>query len=310
METTDNRSALPSDHAERMARARLSLAGLSVGDALGERFFYKSDVGSLIARRAIPRPPWQWTDDTAMALSIVEVLDRHGHIVPGVLAERFAARYQREPGRGYGPTAMEILEEIGSGVPWDIASRGAFRGEGSMGNGGAMRAGPVGAYFADDMAAVAENARLSAAVTHAHPEGQAGAIAVAVAAAQGWRLRTGLSSGKPQGILEAALEHTPEGPTRKGIRYAMETRAAETVEAAVEMLGNGSRIISHDTVPFALWCAARHLNDYQAAFWTAASALGDIDTNCAIVGSIVAMYVGPEGIPTEWIESRETLDGL
>lgn len=310
METADNRSALPSDHAERMARARLSLAGLSVGDALGERFFYKSDVASLVARRAIPRPPWQWTDDTAMALSIVEVLDRRGHILPDLLAERFTARYQREPDRGYGPTAMEVLEEIGSGVPWDIASRGAFRGEGSMGNGGAMRAGPVGAYFADDPAAAAENARLSAVVTHAHPEGQAGAIAVAVAAAQGWRLRAGLAAGGPRSVLEAALEHTPEGSTRRGIQNALKIPAEESVAAVVEMLGNGSRIISHDTVPFALWCAARHLNDYQVAFWTAASALGDIDTNCAIVGSIVAMYVGPEGIPTDWIESRETLDGL
>ena len=37
-------SSLPVDHDVRMARARLSLAGLSVGDALGERFFGRDSV--------------------------------------------------------------------------------------------------------------------------------------------------------------------------------------------------------------------------------------------------------------------------
>ena len=165
-------STLLPDHSDRMARARLSLDGLSVGDALGERFFYKSDVEGLIARRALPRAPWRYTDDTVMALSIVEILARLGRIEHDTLANRFAERYETDPGRGYGPTAMEILEEIGRGMPWEIASPRAFNGTGSMGNGGAMRAGPVGAYFADDFSAVVENARASAVVTHAHPEGQ------------------------------------------------------------------------------------------------------------------------------------------
>jgi hypothetical protein len=52
-----------------------------------------------------------------------------------------------------------------------------------MGNGGAMRAAPVGAFFADDLAALVEHADRSAAVTHAHAEGRAGAVAVAAAAA-------------------------------------------------------------------------------------------------------------------------------
>ena len=67
---------LPPNHAERMRRARLSLQGLSVGDAFGERFFVNpSTVESLIEQRAIPRPPWRCTDDTIMAASIVDVLE-------------------------------------------------------------------------------------------------------------------------------------------------------------------------------------------------------------------------------------------
>ncbi len=41
------------------------------------------------------------------------------------------------------------------------------RGEGSLGNGGAMRVAPVGGYFADDLAAVIAKACASAEVTHA-----------------------------------------------------------------------------------------------------------------------------------------------
>ncbi len=54
--------------ATRLERARISLEGLSVGDAFGERFFYHPDlVGALLDQRALPAPPWAYTDDTEMA---------------------------------------------------------------------------------------------------------------------------------------------------------------------------------------------------------------------------------------------------
>ena len=139
------------------------------------------------------------------------------------------------------------------------------------------------------------------------PRAKQGAIAVAIAAAQASRL--GVESGVSQveTILEAAIRYTPEGMTRQGLKTALTIPSTEPVEAAVAVLGNGSRIIAHDTAPFAIWCAARHLTDFEGAFWAAASALGDIDTNCAIVGSIVATAVGRKGIPTSWIEAREPL---
>jgi hypothetical protein len=32
-----------------------------------------------------------------------------------------------------------------------------------------------------------------------------------------------------------------------------------------------------------------------------------MDTNSAIVGSLVSLATGPSGIPAEWLESREAL---
>src|SRR5258707_3583505 len=72
---------------------------------------------------------------------------------------------------------------------WREEAQALFGGQGSFGNGSAMRVAPLGAYFADDLDAVVEQASRSAEVTHAHAEASAGAIAVSLAAAQAWRPR-------------------------------------------------------------------------------------------------------------------------
>jgi ADP-ribosylglycohydrolase len=288
-----------------MARARLSLEGLSVGDALGEQFFVERHVGILLPQRRPPPGPWSYTDDTEMALGIVEVLGRLGGVEPDELARVFAERYRRDPGRGYGGMAHRILAAIGEGIPWREAATRAFGGEGSMGNGSAMRVAPLGAYFADDLEAAAAHAERSAIVTHAHAEGRAGAIAVAIAAAGGWRCGQGDEGVDP---LDLALEWTPEGETRAALERARALPLDAPVPEAVERLGNGSLVIAPDTVPFALWCAARHLDSYTEAIWSTISGLGDVDTTCAIVGGIVALATGLDGIPADWRSCREPIE--
>ncbi|WP_210408401.1 ADP-ribosylglycohydrolase family protein, partial [Allokutzneria sp. NRRL B-24872] len=79
--------------------------------------------------------------------------------------------------------AVVTLRRIREGEPWRTVAGEAFGGQGSRGNGAAMRVAPLGAHFADDPARAAMEAALSAEVTHPHPEGVAGAVAVALAAA-------------------------------------------------------------------------------------------------------------------------------
>ena len=90
-----------------------------------------------------------------------------------------------------------------------------------MGNGGAMRAAPLGAYFAGDLGALVEQARASAEVTHAHPDGQAGAIAVALAAAWAWQNRARRTGTLRRELLDFVVEHTPNGDTRNGVAKAL-----------------------------------------------------------------------------------------
>ncbi len=285
-------------------RARLSLAGLSVGDALGERFFGPHDrVLRELEARAVPPGPWRYTDDTVMALSIVQTLAEREELDPDLLARHLARRYAEDPGRGYGGAAHGLLQQIGLGVKWEVASSLLFNGQGSFGNGSAMRVAPLGGYLAGgDLERVREQAVLSARVTHFHPEGEAGAVAVAVAAAWAWDHG---AFGDPRELFDAVLRHTPPGETRDGVEVAASLPADTQPRVAARTLGSGQNISSQDTVPFVIWCAARHLDSFEEAFWTTVAGLGDRDTTCAMVGGIVALST--RAVPSPWLAAREPL---
>lgn len=273
--------------------------------------------GAELARRAAKRlismqRPWRWTDDTAMAIAIVDVLASHGAIDPDALAAAFVARFQREPDRGYGSGAFDLLRNVAAGAAWRTEAAALFRGKGSYGNGAAMRAAPIGAYF-DDLERVRVEALRSAEPTHAHPDGAAGAVAVAIAAALAQR------HTRRERFLDEVVHWTPASPTRDKLRRACELGLAFDVQLAGEELGTGSNITSRDTVPFALWVCARHLDSYEEAMWTATAHPGldhasnallsaiDRDTIGAIVGGVVACAVGLDGIPVLWREATERL---
>lgn len=293
---------------ERHSRALLSLHGLAIGDGLGESMFGRErQAYELIAQDQLSAGPWFHTDDTEMAISVVEVLQDTGVIDQDILARYFMNRFASDPDRGYGSGARRQLRTMLEGVEWQVASRDAFEGQGSLGNGSAMRVAPVGAWFADDLDRVAVEARTSAMVTHMHSEGVAGAIAVAVAAAMAWRLRDNNSTAATEEFFREVHNRTREGETRRCIAQAYGLRHFTSPEAVARIVGNGIRITCPDTVPFAIWAAAKYRGDFREAIAATASVGGDIDTNCAIVGGIVALSVGWEGIPADWLTAIEPL---
>jgi ADP-ribosylglycohydrolase len=300
---------LPANHAGRVERMQLSLDGLGLGDALGEMLSYRSDHAiKRLSENDLPAGPWFHTDDTEMAISICAVLKSHGFIEPDALAKRFARRFERDPDRGYGSMTRSQLREMVAGAKWRETSANAFRGQGSMGNGSAMRVTPLGAYFAEDLATCVEQARLSSLVTHTHPEGVAGAIAVAVAAAVAWQLRDNANRDAVGNFFESILHHTPESKVLRGILVANTTPADTPVADVARALGNGSLVTAPDTVPFCIWMAAHHLHQFPEAIAKTISAGGDCDTNAAIVGGIVSLSAGRNSIPADWLKAREKIE--
>ena len=257
-------------------RARASLVGCSVGDALGDQLANPVAV----RERRLPTAPWWWTDDTEMACSIFHVLDVCGQVEQGFLADSFVRHYDQD--RGYGNGVVVLMREVAKGGDLRTLAAASFDGTGSWGNGSAMRVAPLGAWFAGDGDRAAEEAARSATVTHTHPEAVAGAVATAVAAAGG--------------DLVEVLRLTPPSKVRDGIETAM-----------AMAVGTGRLVSAPDTVPLALWVAARHADDFEEAIWTAAAEAEDVDTVCAIVGGIVAARVGLDGIPPAWRQATEPL---
>jgi ADP-ribosylglycohydrolase len=286
----------------RRQLALRSLRGLAVGDAFGETMFGDPlESAKRTAKRLLQaQRPWRWTDDTAMALSIVEVLFQHGQIHQDDLISAFVQRWADQPDRGYGQGAFLLLTRVAYGVPWRQQAASLFSGQGSFGNGAAMRAAPIGAYFFDDLERVREQAILSAETTHTHRDGIAGAVAVAIATALVTR---GVDRAD---LLREVVSFVPQGNTRAGIERAITFDFDTPVFIVGADVGTGLDVAAHDTVPLSLWVAAKHMDNYEDALWSGTSQAGDRDTIGAIVGGIVAMTATTE-IPVLWAAATEAL---
>ncbi|WP_455356621.1 ADP-ribosylglycohydrolase family protein [Streptomyces sp. SYSU K217416] len=284
----------------RFERALASLRGLAVGDALGSQFFVPANY-PLLKRRDVPPAPWQWTDDTEMACSVLAVLVSHGRIDQDALARSFADHHDFD--RGYGPAVNRMLRLIREGGDWRELASALFKGQGSWGNGAAMRIAPLGAWYADDPEQATHQAEISAYTTHQHREAVVGSMAVAAAAAF-----AASPAGPPAAadLLDGVIALVPRSAVGAGLRRARDMLDYDDAGTVAAVLGCGRRTSAHDTVPFALWSAARSLDDFEQAFWTTAQVGGDVDTTCAIVGGVVA--AGRSALPpAKWLEQTEDL---
>ena len=166
-----------------------------------------------------------------------------------------------------------------------------------------MRIAPLGAWFAGDPEGAVHQAEVSAVTTHRHREAVAGAAAVAAAAA----LVAGpAGTAGPEQLLDDVLAVVPRSAVTGGLRRARNMLDHTDPAAVAAVVGCGRRTSAQDTVPFALWSAARSLGDFETAFWATAQVGGDVDTNCAIVGGVIASAsVGAP--PAHWVERTEAL---
>ena len=177
-----------------------------------------------------------------------------------------------------------------------------------MGNGASMRVTPIGAYYFDDLKLVKELSIKSAETTHTNIEGITGAIAVAIATAIATKLKISNTEISPNEFINQIAEWLPDTDTKSKIKKSTSVPYSYNIETVKTILGNGSKIMVQDTVPFSLWCAANNLNNLEEALWKAVSILGDRDTICAIVGGITIMSTDDAKIPQEWIDSVEDFE--
>jgi ADP-ribosylglycohydrolase len=284
-----------------------SVLASALGDACGapyeggilERAFW-----ALIGRRKGRR---RWTDDTRMSIDVIESLLDCGKIDQDDLARRFAASYRWS--RGYGPGAAKLLRQIRRGESWRDANRSVYP-NGSYGNGGAMRAAPVGLfYIADDEKQLVLAARASAAVTHAHPVGQDGAVLIALTTAFACQ---DLSAQEISGRLRRHVQTAKFQTTLATAERWLQTDQPVAAQTAAAELGNGIR--AADSCVTAMYIGLALRNDsFPRLLQYIRQVGGDVDTIGAMAGAIWGAACGRHQLPEEHLrqlEQRERLEQL
>lgn len=218
---------------QRALRALASLRGLSVGDALGSQFFVPVNY-PLLKQRELPPGSWQWTDDTEMACSVLAVLVEHERIDQDALAHSFADHHDFD--RGYGPAVNRLLRLVREGGDWRELASALFQGQGSWGNGSAMRIAPLGAWYADDPEQATHQAEISSYTTHQHREAVVGAMAVAAAASLA-AATTGPPT--PAELLDGVIALVPRSAVGAGLRRARDMLDYGDAGTVAAVLGNG-----------------------------------------------------------------------
>lgn len=278
------------------------MVGSALGDAIGELAFRYPHEESL--RSALNELlEFRYTDDTAMAIGLAESIIRTGSIEEQDLGKAFADNFAREPWRGYAsgpPTVFSMVER--DGIRYSQAAKILFRGQGSLGNGAAMRIVPVGLFFYDSPD-IYEKACASARVTHAHPVGMDGAAVQAHAVSQAVKT-------DPQQVfrLETFMGNLIETAKTPEVRGKMELVGRLLIEdVEPDMAGDiiGRTVAVHESMPFAVYSFLRHTASFKDCLFCAIMNGGDRDTLGAMAGAISGAYLGIEAIPQAWLRKLE-----
>ncbi len=241
--------------------------GAILGDIIGSP--YEFDMGSKTKDFPFFDRGCTFTDDSVMTVAVAEALLEAGRGTDGEIREAVIRSMRkwgrRYPDAGYG---ARFIRWLGSRDP---------KPYGSYGNGSAMRVSAAG-WLYGSLEETRRAARLTAEVTHDHPEGIKGAESTAAAI---YLARTG--SGKAE-IRDYITGEFGYDLTRTCDEIRPAYRHVESCQA---------------TVPEAV-TAFLEGSDFEDVIRTAVSLGGDCDTLTCIAGGMAeAMYGVPEALREE-----------
>lgn len=287
-------------------RARGSLLGLAVGDALGAPA--ENMRPSEIRRRwgriegFVSDNP-AGTDDTEYAIFSGLLLARHGSALTVSHVENawhhWLADLDEGAFRGAGFSERGTLENLRRGLAAPITAQHRH----AWSDGLAMRAAPFGVFAAGRPAEAARLVAVDGTVSH-EGEGIYGgqAVAAGVAAA--------MTGAGPASVVAAALSVIPmDSWTARSLRRAVvaagrdhpDTLTMErAVRSAVVIGGYPWTDLAPEAVGLAFGAFAAARGDFRTSVLTAVNMGRDADTTAAVAGALSGAVSGAEAIPTEW----------
>lgn len=242
--------------------------GAILGDIIGSP--YEFDRGNKSKDFPLFSKESHFTDDTVMTVAIASVFmkipeDAPDEAIRMEVTRRLQLFGQLYPYAGYGGMFRRWLRAKDP-QPY-----------GSYGNGSAMRVSPV-AWLYNDLDTVRRMARLSAEVTHNHPEGIKGAEATASAI---FLARTGHSKAEIKAYIEGQFGYDL-------------SRTCDEIRPSYHHVES-----CQETVPEAI-TAFLEGESFEDVIRTAVSLGGDCDTLTCIAGSIAEGFYGvPEELKQE-----------
>ena len=237
------------------------MIGAILGDIIGSP--YEFDRGKKTKDFPLFSGDSEFTDDTVMTLAVAQAFldagpEADDETVRESMVRSMRLLGRRYPNAGYGGRFGRWLRSRFPAKPYN-----------SYGNGSAMRVASA-AWLFGDLDSVLRAAKLSAEVTHNHPEGIKGAQATAAAI---FLARTGHTKAEIKAYIEENF-HYDLSRTCDEIRpsYRHVESCQETVPQAVTAFLEGE--------------------DFEDVIRTAVSLGGDCDTLTAIAGSIAEGFYG------------------
>lgn len=175
----------------------------------------------------------------------------------------------------------------------------------SAGNGPAMRAAPMGAFFCHSPEKLDEVVRASTILSHTDPKALIGAKAIAHLTARIVRDDSGKRPDLEQ-VLHI-LRHV--GPDDSSWLDMVDVICAGlrqdlSVEHFVESIGQSRGISGYifHTVPVAIYAWYRHFGNFRQTLEAVLDCGGDTDTVGAIVGALAGASAGSRAIPEPWVQ--------
>ena len=286
---------------------RERFTGLLLGGAVGDALGLPAEGLSPKRKRALFGRGWRhrfvWgrgmlSDDTEHTFFVAQALLTHPRDPKRFqvdLARRLRYWLMGLPA-GVGFATLRAVLKLWLG--WSPGRAGVW----SAGNGPAMRAPLIGAYFADDTERQDAFLRASTQLTHMDPRALIGARAVARTAAVA--TLSGDAVHVPA-LLATLDELSPDSEWRRCIGVCRsawrERRSVASVAGELGLAGGVGGYVLH-TVPIALYSFLLHGPRFAETLEAVLDCGGDTDTVGSIAGALVGAAAGRQGIPPEWVD--------
>ncbi|XP_039209286.1 ADP-ribose glycohydrolase ARH3 isoform X1 [Crotalus tigris] len=273
-----------------------------------------------------------YSDDTALAHSLVRSLLATKDFDEVDMAKRFAEEYDKDPDRSYGGGVVTVFKKLLSPKCRDVfePARQQFNGKGSYGNGGAMRVAGISLAYSD-VQDVKKFAKLSAELTHANSLGYNGAILQALAVHFALRGESDRYKFLDQligqmedveaddkSVADARMLGYEDRPFSKRLKKIKEFLEQGSVSRSDVLLELGNGIAALHSVPTAIYsflrCMESHpdvpdsYNCLQRTIMYCILLGGDTDTIATMAGAMAGAFYGEEQVPPSWKESCEAYE--